>query len=165
MYLAGRISVCKYQAANEYAFHILNNTFAQKSDMANRLEKIVLWFLGALFFIVLAVIIATMNRGFDFEDESFYLLCYKYPHIYTESVSTYHVIIDVMNAWLNPGIITYRVESLFFKLQSSWVLWEGLKKWVAVFFACVAQVSTCCYICILSRRKFSITLINVTELQ
>ncbi len=103
-------------------------------DMANRLDKIVLWFLGALFFILLGVIIVTMNRGFDFEDESFYMLCYKYPYIYRESVSTYHVVIHAMNAWLNPGIIMYRVESLFFTLLSSWVFWKGLKQWLAIYF-------------------------------
>lgn len=98
--------------------------------MADRLNKLVLWFLGALFFIILSVVIVTMNRGFDFQDESFYLLCYSYPHVYQEGVSGFHVIIHTISAWLNPGIVTYRVETLLFTLFSSWAFWVGLRRWL-----------------------------------
>lgn len=96
----------------------------------NRLHNIIVAFLGVLLVLILTTIVASMNRGVDFKDESYYLLSYTYANIYREGVSAFHIIISKLSNWMSPGIVTYRLESLLLTLLSSYVLLWGFYKWL-----------------------------------
>lgn len=97
--------------------------------MSGTLHRVVLVFSGVLLLLILATIAMSMNRGFDFQDETFYMLCYDYTNIYREGISSYHVIVHRLLGWAHPGILTYRLASLALTLLSSYVLYRGLYKW------------------------------------
>ena len=93
-------------------------------------KKIFIYFLVLLNIFVLAVIVSTIDRGFDFTDEGGFLLSFKNIDIYRGGVYNYHIIIDKLTNWLNPGIIAYRLFSLVLILLSSYILAFGLHKWL-----------------------------------
>lgn len=109
--------------------------------MNSTLHRVILVFSGVLLLLILASIAVSINRGFDFQDESFYMLCYSYTNIYKEGISSYHVIVHTLTNWLHPTIVTYRVESLVFTLLSSYALFNGMYKWLQANFPSHAYFS------------------------
>ncbi len=86
--------------------------------------------LGALFITICAVIVLTLNRGFDFTDEGGFLLSYENIEIYRGGIYNYHIIINKLTNWLDPGIIEYRWMSFVITFLSSFILAFGFHKWI-----------------------------------
>lgn len=86
--------------------------------------------LGALFIVICAVIVVTLNRGFDITDEGGFLLSYENIEIYRGGIYNYHIIINKLTNWLDPGIIEYRWMSFAITILSSFILAYGFHKWV-----------------------------------
>jgi hypothetical protein len=80
--------------------------------------------------IIVSIIVLAINKGFDFTDEGGFLLSYANVDIYTGGIYNYHIIINKLTHWLNPGIITYRILSLIITLFSSYILSKGIYKWI-----------------------------------
>lgn len=101
--------------------------------MSGTLHRVILVLSSVVLLFILAVIVISMNRGFDFQDESFYMLCYDYTGIYKEGISSFHIIVHKLFGWMNGGIVGYRVVSLLLTLLSSYLLYNGLRKWLGVY--------------------------------
>ena len=72
----------------------------------------------------LLVLIWGINKGFDFTDESYYLLGYDFP---TENNTSrfFQPVTSLLFAWLNPGILGYRIIRLVLTLFASLVFANG----------------------------------------
>lgn len=93
--------------------------------------RTVLYSLGVMLLLIIGVIVISLNRGFDYMDEGFSLLNYKYINIYRGGIFNYHIIINKLTALLNPTILTYRIITLFLTSLSSLVLSVGFYKWIS----------------------------------
>ena len=89
-----------------------------------------LLFSWLLCLLMLFIIVISLDKGFDFTDEGYFLLDYKYVDIYRGGVHNYHLIITKLTDWLNPTILGYRWMSLGLTILSSFILSIGLHKWL-----------------------------------
>ncbi len=89
-----------------------------------------LLFSWSLFFLITFIIVISLDKGFDFTDEGYFLLDYKYVNIYRGGVHNYHLIITKLTDWLNPNILGYRWLSLLLTILSSFILSVGLHRWL-----------------------------------
>jgi hypothetical protein len=87
-------------------------------------------FLLILLAITLFTVFISINKGFDYTDEGGFLLSYKNTDIYRGGIYNYHIIINNLTEWMNPGIIEYRFMSIILVLLSSLISSLGLKKWI-----------------------------------
>jgi hypothetical protein len=100
------------------------------SHIHTKTNNFILIFLATLLGLIIAIIIISLNRGFNFTDEGGFLLSYKNVIIYRGGIYNYHIIITKLTDWLNPGIKEYRWLSLILTILSSFTLAIGLYKWL-----------------------------------
>lgn len=86
--------------------------------------------IGFLYFVITAVVILTVDKGFDFTDEGYFLLDFKYPEVYRGGIHNYHLVITKLTSWMNPSILAYRWMSYALTTICSFVLSFGLYKWL-----------------------------------
>ena len=91
--------------------------------------KPLIFYLAILNIIIIAVILKSLNKGFDITDEGGFLLSYQNVDIYRGGIYNYHIIINKLTRFLNPGIIEYRFITLILTMISSLVLSFGFYKW------------------------------------
>lgn len=92
--------------------------------------KFTMVLLNVLLASIIAIILYSLNKGFDFTDEGEYLLRYKYTDLYKGGIYNYHIMITRLTDWLNPGIIQYRWMTLILTILSSFALAFGLYRWL-----------------------------------
>lgn len=90
----------------------------------------ILIILATLLVLIVGTIIISLNKGFDFTDEGGFLLSYRNVDIYRGGIYNYHIIINKLTNWLNPGIIAYRWMSILITIFSSIILTGGFYKWL-----------------------------------
>jgi hypothetical protein len=96
----------------------------------SKINNSLLIFLIVLFVLISILIVLSLDRGFNFIDEGFYLLQFKYTGIYKLGVRNYDIIITKLTNWYNAGILTYRWMSFVLTILSSIILSFGLYKWI-----------------------------------
>lgn len=88
------------------------------------------WALSLLICIQLAFILWSINRGFDFTDEAFSFLGYKYPSEINKVATYYTSIFNSFLGWVNVSIIKIRILRLFLLVVCSITLSLGLGRWI-----------------------------------
>lgn len=86
------------------------------------------WAIILLYFIVLLFLLWSFFRGFDWTDESYYLLSYRYPEDVTKGVTFFHIYLGYIFKLLNYNIILLRIAGILFLQFSSLVLYMGFFK-------------------------------------
>lgn len=85
-------------------------------------------------FILMLVIFWASNKGFDFTDESYYVLCLSQVEE-SPGIFYFQHIMDFFFGWMEPGLVGYRIMRLFLSLLSAVVLADGLRSWMRTFSA------------------------------
>ncbi|HRK53709.1 MAG TPA: hypothetical protein PK185_07325 [Cyclobacteriaceae bacterium] len=88
------------------------------------------WALSLLICIQLAFILWASSRGFDFTDEAFSFLGYKYPNEINKVATYYTSIFNSFLGWANVSIIKIRILRLFLMVVCSITLSLGLGRWI-----------------------------------
>ncbi|MBL4652039.1 MAG: hypothetical protein JKY53_04115 [Flavobacteriales bacterium] len=76
----------------------------------------------------IALLVWSLDKGFDLSDEGYYLMCLKFPSEYFAANQWGNSILGSVFGWLNPGIIFYRVVRLISTVLSSVYLAHHLSK-------------------------------------
>ncbi|MBL4654391.1 MAG: hypothetical protein JKY33_01030, partial [Bacteroidia bacterium] len=76
----------------------------------------------------LLVLIWGLNKGFDFTDESYYLLGYDFP-MENNTSRFFQPVTSLLFGWLDPGILGYRIVRLVLTLLASLVFAKGFWRW------------------------------------
>lgn len=84
--------------------------------------------MAPLSLILAILLIWSANKGFDFTDESYYILMLTQPEN-SGNVFYYHYVIDFLFGWLNPGLVGYRLVRLFLIIMVSVYLGRVLNLW------------------------------------
>lgn len=95
-----------------------------------KINNFIIILLATLLVLIITVLIFSLNRGIDFSDEGGFLLSYANVDIYRGGIYNYHIIINRLTNWFNPGIIEYRWMPLSSIVITSITLTYGLYKWL-----------------------------------
>jgi hypothetical protein len=81
-----------------------------------------------LSFVLVLVIFWAGNKGFDFTDESYYILSLSQPEE-SPGIFYFQHILDFFFGWMQPGLVGFRFMRLFLSLLASLILASGLRIW------------------------------------
>jgi hypothetical protein len=87
--------------------------------------------LSQLLLIQVSFSIWSINRGFDFSDEAYGYLGFKYPSEVYHAFTHYSLLFDAFLGWINLSIINVRILRLLFILLCGSMFALGLIKWTS----------------------------------
>ena len=97
--------------------------------MIARLSKFVLPAAVFCFLVVMGLLIWGVARGFDIEDEGYYLVALRHPELYPSLQASFHNLAARLLG-TEAGVVTYRWTVLWLRLGSALLLSIGLWHWV-----------------------------------
>ncbi len=86
--------------------------------------------LSGCFLATLTLVVWGMNKGFDITDEGYYMLLYAHPEDAHRVPYAYHLLLESLLGWVNPGPITFRVLRLLLTISATLVFSWGFWRWV-----------------------------------